>query len=99
MVSEMQIGMIRELNVAAAKTNEWFLNSGATIHVYNDKAQFKTYYDLKEPEEILMVNSIVAKVVGKGSVELIFTSGQKLTLLNVFHVLEIRNSCICMSLM
>lgn len=99
MVSEMQIGMISKLNMAAAKTNEWFLNSGATIHACNDKAQFKTYYDLKEPEEILMVNSNVAKVVGKGSVELIFTSRQKLTLLNVFHVLEIRKTLVSASLL
>ncbi|KAM2907463.1 hypothetical protein COP2_047100 [Malus domestica] len=44
MVSMMHIGMITELNMAAAiKSSDWWLDPGATIHVCNDKAQFKTY--------------------------------------------------------
>lgn len=44
MVSKMQIGMITELSMAAAtKSSDWWLDSGATIQLCNDKTQFKTY--------------------------------------------------------
>jgi hypothetical protein len=45
MVSNIQNGMIIELNMATniMKTSDWWLNSSATIHVCNNKAWFKTY--------------------------------------------------------
>jgi hypothetical protein len=45
MVSNIQNGMIIELNMATniVKTSDWWLNSSATIHVCNNKAWFKTY--------------------------------------------------------
>ena len=67
MVSNIQIGMITELNMATndVKTSDWWLDSGATIHVCNNKAWFKTYEELKKPEEVLMGNHNSAKVLGK----------------------------------
>ena len=40
MVSNIQIGMITELNMAinVVKTSDWWLDSGATVHVCNNKA-------------------------------------------------------------
>ncbi|GKV02145.1 hypothetical protein SLEP1_g14614 [Rubroshorea leprosula] len=71
MVSDMQVGMVTELNMAnPTKSMDWWLDSGATVHVCNNKAQFKFYEDLKEPEEVLMGNNVTAKVLGKGTVEL-----------------------------
>jgi hypothetical protein len=77
MVSNIQIGMIIELNMATnvVKTSDWWLDSGATVHVCNNKAWFKTYEELKKPEEVLMGNHNSAKVLGKGTIELYFTSG------------------------
>ncbi|KAI9176433.1 hypothetical protein LWI28_002803 [Acer negundo] len=44
MVSMMHNGMMTELNMAVRITSSgWWLDSGATIHVCNDKTQYKTY--------------------------------------------------------
>ena len=49
MVSNIQIEMITELNIATnvVKISDWWLDSGATVHVCNNKAWFKTYEELK----------------------------------------------------
>ena len=87
--------MIIELHMASvAKSADWWLDSGATIHVCNDKNLFKSYNEMKEPEDVLMGNHASAKVMGKGSVELKFTFGQKLTLVNVFHVPDLRKNLV-----
>ncbi|GLT33021.1 hypothetical protein SLA2020_076440 [Shorea laevis] len=100
MVSEMQIGMVTELNMAnLTKSMDWWLDSGATVHVCNNKAQFKSYEDLKEPEEVLMGNNVTAKVLSKGTVELKFTSSHKLTLVNVFHVPDITKNLVSINLL
>ncbi|GKV27162.1 hypothetical protein SLEP1_g36365 [Rubroshorea leprosula] len=71
MVYDMKVGMLTELNMAnPTKSMDWWLDSGATAHVCNNKAQFKFYEDLKEPEEVLMGNNVTAKVIGKGTMEL-----------------------------
>ncbi|KAH9656702.1 hypothetical protein KPL70_022787 [Citrus sinensis] len=67
MVSEMQIGMITETNMAKTKSYDWWLDS--------------------------------AIVVGKGVVEINFTSGKKVTLYNVFHVPSVRKNLISASCM
>lgn len=100
MVTAMQIGMITELHMASVVvTNDWWLDSGATIHVCNNKALFKLYNVLEEHEEVLMGNHVAAKVMGKGSVEISFTSGKKLTLVNVFHVPDLRKNLISANLL
>jgi len=101
MVSNIQIKMITELNIATnvVKISDWWLDSGATVHVCNNKAWFKTYEELKKPKEVLMVNHNSAKVLGKKTIELYFTSGQKLSLLNVFHVPKIRKNLVSASLL
>jgi hypothetical protein len=67
MVSNFQIGMITELNMTTnvVKTSDWWLDSGATVHVCNKKAWFKTYKELKKPEEVLMGNHNSTKVLRK----------------------------------
>lgn len=68
------------VNMAAttSKNKDWWLDSGATIHVCHDKNMFKTYSDVKDSEKVLMGNHVTAEVAGKGTVEINFTSGQKL---------------------
>ena len=94
------VAMVTELNMATASTIlDWFLDSGATVHVCNDKALFSSYNELETPEEVLMGNHDSAKVLGKGTVMMNFTSGQKLTLVNVFHVPEIKRNLVSANLM
>ena len=92
--------MVTELNMANASTISYcFLDSGATVHVYNDKALFSSSNKLETLEEVLMGNHDSTKVLGKGTVIMNFTSGQKLTLVNVFHVPEIKRNLVSANLM
>ena len=94
------VAMVTELNMATASTiSDWFLDSSATVHVCNDKALFSSYNELETPEEVLMENHDSSKVLGKGTVMMKFTSGQKLTLINVFHVPEIKRNLVSANLM
>ena len=64
-VQYMHIGMITELNMATqGRSLEWWLDSGATIHVCNDRDQFKTYEEVNN-REVLMGNDNSAKVCVK----------------------------------
>lgn len=49
-------------------------------------------------QRVLMGNHNFAKVLGKGTVELQFTLGKKLILLNVLHVPEIRKNLVSANL-
>ncbi|XP_019259111.1 PREDICTED: uncharacterized protein LOC109237276 [Nicotiana attenuata] len=77
MVSVAPCNMVTKINmaVAAVKSQDWWLDSGATVHVCYEKNMFKTYAEVKEPEKVLMGNHMTADVAGKGSVEINFTSG------------------------
>ena len=68
--------MITKLNMTRAKTKsqDWWLDSRATIHVCNDKSYFKTYIEIKEIEKVLIGNHVIAEVLRKGSMEIKFTS-------------------------
>ena len=93
MVSDLHIGMVTELHMAAVtKSDDWWYDSGATIHVCNNKSQFKDYEIVDNGDEVLMGNHNSAKVMGKGSVELQFTSSKKILLVNVLHVPDIRKN-------
>uniref|UniRef100_A0A2N9GWL4 Uncharacterized protein n=1 Tax=Fagus sylvatica TaxID=28930 RepID=A0A2N9GWL4_FAGSY len=101
MVSEMQIGMITEVHMANAAENlsEWWYDSGATIHVCNNKMLFKEYVEAGNGLEVLMGNHNTAKVLGTGTVELILSSGKKLKLTNVYHVPDIKKNLVSASLL
>ncbi|KAH7676279.1 RNA-directed DNA polymerase protein, partial [Dioscorea alata] len=89
------ISMITEVNMAAfSNTNGWWYDSGATIHICNDKNLFKDYEIAADGHEVLMGNHNAVKVHGKGTVEIFFTSGKKLTLINVLHVPEVRKNLV-----
>jgi len=65
--------------ISAVKTSDWWMNSGATVHVYNNKVWFKTYEESKKTEKALMGNHNSAKVLGKRTIELYFIFRQKLS--------------------
>uniref|UniRef100_A0A2N9HPB4 Retrovirus-related Pol polyprotein from transposon TNT 1-94-like beta-barrel domain-containing protein n=1 Tax=Fagus sylvatica TaxID=28930 RepID=A0A2N9HPB4_FAGSY len=80
MVSNLHISMVSELNMADAKSKslDWWYDTGATVHVCNNKSHFKSLEDAMVGQQVQMGNNDTAKVEGKGTVELQFTSGKKL---------------------
>uniref|UniRef100_A0A7N2LHK6 Retrovirus-related Pol polyprotein from transposon TNT 1-94-like beta-barrel domain-containing protein n=1 Tax=Quercus lobata TaxID=97700 RepID=A0A7N2LHK6_QUELO len=64
-----------------------------------DQNLFSSYHPANNGEEIFMRNSSTSKVVGKGKVILKMTSGKKLTLNEVLHVLDIRKNLVSCSLL
>ncbi|GKA47911.1 zinc finger, CCHC-type containing protein [Tanacetum coccineum] len=95
MVSEMNIGMIQELHMASVTTtDDWWYDSGATTHVCNNRDLFKTYKETEDGHEVMMGDNHTSKVIGSGNVEIQFTSGKKLTLMNVLHVPNIRKNLV-----
>ncbi|GKD83034.1 glucose-6-phosphate isomerase 1, chloroplastic, partial [Tanacetum coccineum] len=92
-VSEMNIRMIQELHMASVTTtDDWWYDSGATAHVCNNRDLFKTYKETEDGHEVMMGENYTSKVIGSGNVEIQFTSGKKLTLMNVLHIPNIRKS-------
>uniref|UniRef100_A0A2N9HBR3 CCHC-type domain-containing protein n=1 Tax=Fagus sylvatica TaxID=28930 RepID=A0A2N9HBR3_FAGSY len=93
----------KELNTSEANVVDeivamWY-DSGATIHVCNNKMLFKEYVEAGNGLEVLMGNHNIAKVLGTGTVELILSSGKKLKLTNVYHVLDIKKNLVSASLL
>ena len=96
-VLSLDVAMISEINMASEQSG-WWLDCGATIHVCNNRGMFKTF-EAADGEEVQMGNGSRASVRGKGTVELNFTSGKKLTLLNVLFVPDIRKNLISVDLL
>ncbi|CAA3002976.1 wall-associated receptor kinase 2, partial [Olea europaea subsp. europaea] len=86
------IATVSEINAIQGKVSGWWYDTCATIHVCYDKSLFKTYHDIEDNQEIQMGNEGRSKVIGKGNVELLFTSGKKITLTNVLHVPEMNRN-------
>ena len=100
MIADLKINMITECNMTTIdNSTEWWYDSGATMHVCHVKNLFKTYDVATKEEMVFMGNHDTAKVFGKGTIELQFTSGKKLILLNVFHVPDVRKNLISASLL
>ena len=55
---------------------------------------FKTYKETSDGQEIQMGNDGRSKVLGIGNVDMVFTSGKRVTLTNVFHVLKMNRNLV-----
>ncbi|MDV3192908.1 MAG: hypothetical protein Q8840_03050, partial [Sweet potato little leaf phytoplasma] len=78
---------------------EWWMDSGATLHVCANKKLFSSLSPAQVDEIIYMDNSDTAKVEGTGKVGLKMISGKVLTLNNVLYVSELRRNLISISLL
>ena len=84
--------MITEVHmVVIANPFDWWFDSGATVHVCNNKEKYKTYDKSSIEQQVLMGNPNKAKFLGKGTIEVKMSSGKMMILTNVFHVLNIKN--------
>ena len=82
------VAVISEVNILE-DVDDWWINSGATRHVCNDKSFFNTYESVDDGTILYMGNSSTATIKGKGKVDLEFTYGKSVSLTNVCHVLEV----------
>ncbi|GKD62490.1 zinc finger, CCHC-type containing protein [Tanacetum coccineum] len=75
----------------------WWVDSRATRHVCNDHTMFKTY----EPSDsmLYMGNHSTPQVKEKVKIDLVFTSGNTLTLKDVLHVPDVRKNLMSGSLL
>ncbi|GJV27571.1 zinc finger, CCHC-type containing protein [Tanacetum coccineum] len=72
---------------------------GATVHVCKDRCWFKTYESLNDGSILHMGNESTALVHGHGCVDLRFSSGKVVSLLNVLHVSNIRKNLVSCSVL
>ena len=97
-VEENLVALITEVNLVSYDAG-WWVDTGATRHICGDKNMFKKYEIVGDSIDLYMGNSSTLKVAGKGTVELNFTSGKTVTLLDVFHVPEIRKNLVSSGLL
>ena len=85
------MAVISEVNILE-DANDWWIDSGATRHVCNDKSFFNTYESVDDGTILYMGNSSIATIKGKGTMDLEFTFGKIVSLTNVCHVPEVRKN-------
>ncbi|KAL2457225.1 CCHC-type domain-containing protein [Abeliophyllum distichum] len=90
--------VICEVNLVGSNPREWWIDTGATRHVYSDKEMFSGFEEANG-EKMYMENSATSEIKGHGKVVLKMTSGKELTLNNVIYVLEIRKNLVSSSLL
>ena len=87
MVEEKLVAVVQEAYSVSGIDNDWWPDTGATDHICKDRSLFKTYNENNgESSEVTGANKVASKVLGKGTIELTFTSRKVLTLVNVFYV-------------
>ncbi|XP_058753877.1 uncharacterized protein LOC131627055 [Vicia villosa] len=89
-VNDDIITTVSEVMAIKGKVQGWWYDTCATVHVSYDKATFKTYTEVNGGHKVQMGNEVRSRVVGTGSVELNFTFGNKLALVNVLHVPDMK---------
>ena len=77
---------------------EWWMDSGANIHMCADVSLFISYQDDRSGA-LLMENGSHARVLGAGMVVLNFTSGKTVLSRNVQHVPSIKKNLVSASQM
>jgi hypothetical protein len=102
-VSETAEGTSRYGNLlstvlSVCQSPEWWVDTGANIHVCADISLFSSY-QCKGARALLMGNGSHAHVLGVGTVILKFTSGKMVLLKNVQHVPFIKKNLVSGSLL
>ena len=93
-IDEEIIATLSDVCVVQGKVQGWWYDTCATVHVTYDKSLFKTFEDAKGDQEVQMGNEGRSKVLGKGTIEVVFTSGKKVTLKNVLYVPDMNKNLV-----
>ena len=79
--------------LSTGKSEGWWIDTGATTHfAFGDL--FKTYEEVKQDCKLALGTTGTTQVIGKEKIELQFTSGKTMTLLNVLHAPEMRKNLV-----
>ncbi|GJS01455.1 retrovirus-related pol polyprotein from transposon TNT 1-94 [Tanacetum coccineum] len=93
MVSDV-CAMISEVNLVGTNHGVWWIDTGATRHVYADKSMFHSFRAVDNGQKLYMGNFATADIKGEGDVVLKMTSKKELKLTNVLYVPEIRKNLV-----
>ncbi|XP_030495093.1 uncharacterized protein LOC115710880 [Cannabis sativa] len=93
-IEEDIIATLSELYSVYGKVKGWWYDTCANVHVTYHKSLFKTFEESKGNHEIQMGNEVKSKVLGKGTINVFFTSGKKVTLVNVLYVPDMNRNLI-----
>ncbi|RVW77298.1 Retrovirus-related Pol polyprotein from transposon TNT 1-94 [Vitis vinifera] len=93
-IDEDIIATLSDVCVVQGKVQGWWYDTCAIVHVTYDKSLFKTFEDVKGDQEVQMGNEGKSKVLGKGTIEVVFTSGKKVTLKNVLYVPDMNKNLV-----
>ncbi|RVX01764.1 hypothetical protein CK203_024444 [Vitis vinifera] len=77
-IDEKIIATLSDVCVVQGKVQGWWYDTCATVYVTYDKSLFKTFEDAKGDQEVQMGNEGKSKVLGKGTIEVVFTSGKRI---------------------
>ncbi|CAN0904992.1 Retrovirus-related Pol polyprotein from transposon TNT 1-94 [Linum grandiflorum] len=94
---ESLVAMITEIMCEINLTGNsegWWLDTSSSKCVCNNRAMFKTYTKAPSDKKVLLGTSHAIIVAGTGIVELNFTYGKTLTLMDLLHTLEIRKNLV-----
>ncbi|XP_016755296.1 uncharacterized protein [Gossypium hirsutum] len=72
--------MISEVNLVDSNTREWWLDTGATRHIFCDKDFFVKLVPCEKGEKLYMGNAATSKINRKGTMILKITSSKELKL-------------------
>jgi hypothetical protein len=84
--------------LSVCNSPEWWMDSGANIHVCADVSLFASY-QIGRTKALLMGNGLRAHVLGAGTVNLKFTSRKLMLLKNVQQVPSIKKNLVSGSMM
>ena len=66
--------VVSEVNLVSSNMREWWIDTGATRHVYSDKGLFTSFEAVNNGEKLFMGNSTTSEIEGQGKVILKMTS-------------------------
>ncbi|CAM8974714.1 unnamed protein product [Rhodiola kirilowii] len=72
----------------------WWVDSGATTHVCKDKEMFMSFATTSEGRVLQMGDESTAPILGIGQVEIEFSLGKNIILVNILYVPNIRKNII-----
>ena len=99
-VSDINLSaVVSEVNLVGSNTREWWIDTGATRHVWSDIRLFTLFEAVSNVEKLFMGNSATSEIEGQRKVILKMTSGKELTLNDVLYVPEIRKNLVSGSLL